>query len=52
MLFPVRLVSSPTLRTDKDAAATSLIDLVSPAQAEQEQTSLLCDAVYRPVGEA
>ena len=35
MLFPVRLVSSATLRTDEDAALTSLIDLAGPAQAVQ-----------------
>jgi hypothetical protein len=33
--FTFIFVSSSTLRTDKDAATTSLIDLVRPAQTEQ-----------------
>ena len=33
--FRFDFVSSPTLGTDEDAAATSLIDLVPSAQAEQ-----------------
>jgi len=35
MLFPVHFVSSSTLRTDEDAATTSLIDLAGPAQTVQ-----------------
>jgi hypothetical protein len=33
--FTFLFVSSSTLRTDEDAATTSLIDLVRPAQTEQ-----------------
>ena len=50
--FRIVFVSSSTLRTDEDAATTSLINLVRPAQTEQGKTSLLCDDRYRPVGEA
>jgi hypothetical protein len=45
-------VSSPSLRTDKDATATSLIDLVFRRADGAGKTSLLCDDRYRPVGEA
>ena len=50
--FRFVFVSSPSLRTDKDATATSLIGLARPAQAEQGRASLLCDDWYPPVGEA
>jgi hypothetical protein len=33
--FRIIFVSSPALRTDEDATATSLISLVRPAQTEQ-----------------
>jgi len=52
MLFPVHFVSSATLRTDEDAALTSLIDLVSHRADGAGKTSLLCDGRYGPVGEA
>ena len=48
----IHLVSPHALRTGKDVRGASLIDLVYPAQAVQGRTSLLCDAPYRPVGEA
>ena len=35
--FRVIFVSSSTLRTDEDAATTSLINLVRPAQTEQRR---------------
>jgi hypothetical protein len=52
MLFPVHFVSSSALRTDEDATTTSLIDLVFRRADGAGKTSLLCDVVYRPVGEA
>ena len=48
----VHLISSHALRTGEDVRATSLIDLIRAAQTEQCKTSLLCDAPYKPVGEA
>ena len=48
----VHLISSRALRTGEDVRVTSLIDLIRAAQTEQCRTSLLCDAPYRPVGEA
>jgi hypothetical protein len=50
--FQFIFVSSSPLRTDKDAATTSLIDLVSRRADGAGKTSLLCDDRYRPVGEA
>jgi hypothetical protein len=52
MLFPVHFVSSSALRTDEDAPTTSLIDLVFHRAGGAGKTSLLCDVVYKPVGEA
>jgi len=45
-------ISSLALRTGKDATATSLIDLVFHRADGAGKTSLLCDVVYRPIGEA
>ena len=50
--FRIIFVSSPALRTDEDAATTSLIDLVFRRSDGAGKTSLLCDDRYRPVGEA
>jgi len=50
--FQFVFVSSSTLRTDKDAATTSLINLVFHRADGAGKTSLLCDDRYRPVGEA
>ena len=50
--FQFIFVSSSPLRTDKDAATTSLIDLVFHRADGAGKTSLLCDDRYRPVGEA
>ena len=50
--FQFIFVSSSPLRTDKDAATTSLIDLVFRRADGAGKTSLLCDDRYRPVGEA
>ena len=50
--FRFIFVSSSTLRTDKDAATTSLISLVFRRADGAGKTSLLCDDRYRPVGEA
>jgi hypothetical protein len=50
--FRFIFVSSSPLRTDKDAATTSLINLVFRRSDGAGKTSLLCDDRYRPVGEA
>ena len=50
--FAFYFVSSSTLRTDEDAATTSLIDLVFRRADGAGKTSILCDDRYRPVGEA
>ena len=41
-------VSSPTLRTGEDAAATSLIDLIRPAQTEQGRPAYCATIGTRP----
>jgi len=48
MFFPVHLVSSSALRTDKDATTTSLIDLAIPAQAEQVWPAYCATIGIRP----
>ena len=50
--FTFIFVSSSPLRTDEDAATTSLISLVYRRSDGAGKTSLLCDDRYRPVGEA